>query len=196
MNYVEVGYVRSGYIELDSDTQGPCTFSGHGRLIKIEESTTAIDITEIYSRWKDWVQADANGDSSSKWSIAMRYSGKDPIPGGFTGSTFFMINGWKLVFNPNTTAVNGVLFSEDYATAYWNYDLLPIFPVTVSAVVNQVTTTQNIVTGDISSLPNLTQIVTGIVNQLYSETIPVNVKEINDITVTGSGVEGDTWGPA
>jgi hypothetical protein len=88
----------------------------------------------------------------------MRYSGKDPIPNGFTGTTFFMSNGWRVIYDPNSTAVDGVLFSEDFDTAYWSSSLQPIYPVSVSAVVNQVTTTQNVVTGDLSSIASASDV--------------------------------------
>jgi hypothetical protein len=153
MNYVQPGYVRTGYIQQDSDTQGPFRFDGYGRFVFVSTALARMDVAELYSRWIDWLgEIDAAGDNSYKWPLAMRYSGKDPIPGGFTGSTFFMTNGWRVRFNPNTTAVDGVLFSEDFDTAYWDLQRQPVYPVTVSAVVNQVTTTQNVVTGDIGDV--------------------------------------------
>lgn len=39
-------------------------------------------------------------------------------------------------------------------------------------------------------------IATEVVRQINQAIIPVNVVEINSILVGGSGVEGDTWGPA
>jgi hypothetical protein len=175
MNYVDGGYVRAGYLQLDSDTQGGCSFDGYGKLIFVSESVSTIDVQTIYARWKDWVriQHDAE-DTNLKWAPAMRYSGSDPIPGGFTGATFFMMNGWRLVFNPNTTALSGVLFSEDFPTAYWNYALAPIFPVSVSAVVNQVTTTQNIVSGDPAS------IAAAVLAQILASVVPANIVQGQD----------------
>jgi hypothetical protein len=153
MNYVDPGYVRTGYVTQDSDTQGPFRFDGHGRFVFVSTALARLNVAEMYSRWIDWLGvADAVGDNSLKWPTAMRYSGSDPIPGGFTGTTFFMTNGWRVRFNPSTTAVDGVLFSEDFDTAYWNLQRQPVYPVTVSAVVNQVTTTTNVVTGDVGTV--------------------------------------------
>ena len=153
MNYVEPGYVRTGYVTQDSDTQGPFRFDGHGRFVFVSTALARLNVAEMYSRWIDWLGVtDSVGDNSLKWPTAMRYSGKDPIPGGFTGTTFFMTNGWRVRFNPSTTAVDGVLFSEDFDTAYWNLERQPVYPVTVSAVVNQVTTTTNVVTGDVGTV--------------------------------------------
>lgn len=150
MNYVDPGYARTGYVTVDTDTQGPFRFDGTGRFVFVDQSLARLNVAEMYSRWIDWLGVvDSAGDNNAKWPTAIRYSGKDPIPGGFTGTTFFMTNGWRVRYNPATTAVDGVLFSEDFDTAYWDMALRPIYPVTVAAVVNQVTTTQNVVTGDV-----------------------------------------------
>jgi len=153
MNYVDPGYVRTGYVTVDSDTQGPFRFDGAGRFVFVDPALARLDVAEMYSRWKDWVRVThADGDTNTKWLPAMRYSGYDPIPGGFTGATFFMTNGWRVVYDPNATSVDGVLFSEDFGTAYWTAAIQPVFPVTVAATVNQVTTTQNVVTGDVGAV--------------------------------------------
>lgn len=62
-----------------------------------------------------------------------------------------MQSGWKLVYNPNTVAVAGVLYSADYGTAYWSSEGLPIYPATVSALVNSAVSVQNVVTGTAST---------------------------------------------
>ena len=156
--YVDYGYVTSGYIRLDSDTQGNYTFDGHGKFIFVSQAAASVSIADMYSKWVNWLAIDDN----SKWGMAVRYSGYDPIPGGYSGAIFFLTNGWKVVFNPNTTAISGVLYSEDYATAYWGYSGLPIFPVQVSALVNNVIVTQNIVTGDLGSVPSAIQNATAV----------------------------------
>lgn len=197
MNYVDPGYVRTGYVTVDSDTQGPFRFDGGGKFVFVSESLLRLDVAEMYSRWIDWLSAvDSAGDNNAKWPTAIRYSGKDPIPGGFTGATFFMTNGWRVRYNPATTAVDGVLFSEDFDTAYWSMVLQPIYPVTVSAVVNQVTTTQSVVTGDLGSLPTAAEIVAAVLAAAQASPIHADLRKVNDYPVSGTGTEGDPWGPA
>jgi hypothetical protein len=197
MNYVEPGYVRTGYVTQDSDTQGPFRFDGHGRFVFVSRTLPGFDVAEMYSRWKDWARInEIVDDPNAKWPAAMRYSGSDPIPGGFTGATFFMQNGWRVIYDPNGTSVTGVLFSTDLDTALWSYDRTPIFPVTVSAVVNQVTTTQNIVTGDLSSLPSAAQIVAAILAAAQATPIHSDLRKVNDYPITGEGTEATPWGPA
>lgn len=134
MNYVQDWYVRSWYIRKDSDVIDWIIFDKYGKHIYLNESITRIDLSVVYSRAVDWITIDEN----AKIKPPMKYSGYDPIPWGFTGATFFMYNDWKLVFNPNVTAIEWVLFSEDYDTWYWSYDKLPIYPITVAATVNTV----------------------------------------------------------
>jgi hypothetical protein len=177
MNYVETGYVRTGYTAQDSDTQGAFRFDGHGRLVFVSRTLPGLDVAEMYSRWKDWARVNETAsDPNAKWAAAMRYSGGDPIPGGFTGATFFMQNGWRVIYDPNVTSIAGVLFSEDFDTALWSYDRTPIYPVTVSAVVNRVTTTQNIVTGDLSSVPSSVDIATEVRAALAVELARLDVR--------------------
>ena len=171
MNYVDAGYVRSGYIQLTTDTVGGLVFDPVGKRIVIPDDITLIDAATLYSRAIDWMVLSVAQDTSMKWLPAMRYTGSDPIPTGLTGATFFMINGWRISYNPNATAVSGVIFSEDYNTAYWSREMAPVFPITVSAVVNQVTTVQNVVTGDINSLPTAETIAEALITNANTLTV-------------------------
>ena len=125
------------------------SFNGVTKRITVNSGVTTLDIqTDVYSAWVRWVEREDN----ARFLPAMRFSGLDPIPGGVTGGTFFLINDWKLEFDPNSVAVAGVLYSEDYPTAYWSDTDQPIFPATVAALVNAAVVTQNVVTGDISTV--------------------------------------------
>lgn len=135
MNYVADWYVRSWYIREDSDTVGSYTFDKYWKHIFVSEAVSTIDLADMWSRFVDWYIKEEN----TKIKPAMKYSGFDVIPTWFTGATFFMYNWWKCVYNPNATAITWVLYSEDYATWYWDYSWNPIYPITVSAVVNTVT---------------------------------------------------------
>ena len=134
MNYVANWYVRSWYIREDSDTVGSYTFDKYWKHIFVSEAVSTIDLAEMRTALVDWSIIDEN----LKMKPAMKYSWFDVIPWGYTWATFFMINWWKCVYNPNTTAITWVLYSEDYATWYWDLNDNPIYPVTVSAVVNTV----------------------------------------------------------
>ena len=134
MNYVENWYVRSWYVREVSDTVGNYTFDKYWKHIFVSEAVASINLPDMWSRFVDWYVVDEN----TKSLPAMKYSGFDIIPTWFTGATFFMYNWWKCVYNPNTTAISWVLYSEDFSTWYWDVNWNPIYPVTVSAVVNTV----------------------------------------------------------
>lgn len=130
------------------------SFNGVTKRITVNSGVTSLDIrTDVYSAWIRWLERETN----TQYLPAMRFTGLDPIPGGFTGATYFTINGWKLCYDPNIVAVSGVLYSDDYDTAFWSVDgVSPIFPATVSSLVNTAVTVQNVVTGDISAIKALT----------------------------------------
>lgn len=123
-------------------------FDGVNRLIIVAESVTELDIKEdVYEAWKEWVR---NPDLTQNASYlpAIRGTGGDPISGTtdqFTGDVYFLINNWRLVYDPRKVGVTGVLYSDDFATAYYFdepalYDtpsfLKPVYPARVSAIVN------------------------------------------------------------
>ena len=115
----------------------------------------------------------------------MRYSGLDPIPGGRTGGVFFLTNGWKLYYDPRVVAVSGVMYSDDYDTAYFDYNDKPMYPTQVSALVNTSTTVQNIVTGDVSAVP-------AAVWAQNNKTID-NINNIDNITALTEQIPNAVW---
>lgn len=168
------------------------SFNGISRRITVNAGVTLLDIREdVYSAWIRWLEREDN----TRFPLAMRQTGFDPIPGGFTGGTYFLRNGWKLEYDPNVVAVNGVLYSDDYPTPYWSSADQPIYPATVSALVNSAVITQNVVTGDLGAVPTTAQIAAAILALLQSNTIPVDLAKIRGQTVNGSGTAEDPWGP-
>lgn len=153
------------YVHHSSDYWSPFAekviFDGILKQIIVSPGVTTLDIrADLYSAWVWWTSLRDN----SKYQYAMRFTGLDVIPGGFTGDSYFLINGWKLVLDLTKVKVSGILFSEDYTTAYFDVLLNPVYPATISALVNTVTITQNVVTGDISSVPSATQNAAAILN--------------------------------
>lgn len=119
-------------------------FNGVTKRITVNAGVTALDIrTDVYSAWLRWIEREDN----ARFTLAMRQTGFDPIPGGFTGATYFLRNGWKLEYDASIVAIAGVLYSDDYATPYWSAADQPIYPATVSSLVNSAVVTQNVVTG-------------------------------------------------
>ena len=111
-------------------------FDGASKIIYVHPEVTSLDIrAEVYSAWIDWVVLRDN----SKFLPALRYTGYDPIGGGkYTGDSYFLTNGWKLSVDLSRVRVTGVLFSDDYDTAYYTSSMVAQYPATVSALVNTV----------------------------------------------------------
>jgi hypothetical protein len=100
----------------NSEYFGPqkVTFDGENKIIFVNEGELDIDARrDLYSNWKEWSIVRDN----LKFPAAMRVVGGDPLPGGDAlGSTFFLINGWRIQpWSGNHTEVfNGNLYSDDF----------------------------------------------------------------------------------
>ena len=153
------------------------TFDGVNKIIIVNDDVTALNLrANLYSAWVEWIELETN----SGYLPAMRYSGLDVIPGGFTGDIYFLINGWRLIIDLRKVAVTGVLYSENYPTAYYDFNLTPQYPATVSALVNTVVSYQNVVTGDIGTVPTAMQ---------NAEAVRTNlVPELNKIAAQVDGL--------
>ena len=114
-------------------------FDGINKIIYVHPEVTSLDIrSDIYSGWIDWVILRDN----AKFLPAIRYTGYDPIGGGaYTGDSYFLINGWKLSVDLSRVRVTGVLFSDNYDTAYYTTNMQAQYPATVASLVNTVTIT-------------------------------------------------------
>lgn len=114
------------------------SFDGVNKIISVLVGVTTFDIrTDLYSSWIDWIVTADN----IKFLPALRVTGFDPIGSGvYTGDVYFLINGWKLSINTQTTRTTGVLYSDNYATPFYTYDMTAQYPVTVSALVTTIST--------------------------------------------------------
>lgn len=70
------------------------TFDGANKLIIIDTGVTSFSVSDVYSRWKDWVQESDN----AKYETAFGNSvGGNPLGGGLVlGSYYFLQNGWLI----------------------------------------------------------------------------------------------------
>lgn len=124
------------FYQEDWALQHKCTFDAVNKLIVVSNNVTDLDIkTDLYSSWKEWVLIRDN----AKYPQAFRTTGGDPIGGGrYTGDVYFLVNGWKVVVDLTKVKISGVLYSDDYDTAYYDASLNPQYPAVVSALVNTV----------------------------------------------------------
>ncbi len=83
------------------------------RIVEIDsdQAVNELDLTEIYSEWKDWVKV---GDNA-KFPPAFREVGGDPISDTESlGITIFIQNGWKIrpAEDDHKLQVGGNLFTD------------------------------------------------------------------------------------
>lgn len=128
-------------------------FDGINRIVYVHPEVTALDIRQdLYTSWIDWIAL----RDHAKFLPTLRVTGLDPIGAGvYTGDVYFLINGWKLQVDLQKVKVTGVLFSDDFDTAYYTPELVPQYPVTVSSLVTTVSTGSS---GGGSSGPTAAQI--------------------------------------
>ena len=99
--------------------------------IVINPNVTTLDIkVDIYKGLKTWYTIYDN----SKFAFPIRTIGGDPTSDvEFAGDMYFMINNYRLVYDPSQVKVSGIMLSDNFDTAWLNiHTLLPVYPVTVS----------------------------------------------------------------
>lgn len=72
------------------------TFDGPNKLILVNDGVTELDVKiDIYSDWKEWLALPHM--TNAAYLEAVQSVGGQPLPGGrFVGSTFFLVNGWRI----------------------------------------------------------------------------------------------------
>ena len=110
------------------------TFDGANRIIRVNEGVTELNIqTDVYSDWKEWVKSMPD---NATWLPAIRTVGGDPtVDGQKAGDLYFLINNWKLYIDLTKVKVTGVLFSDNFDSAYFDNNGIIQFPAVVSSLV-------------------------------------------------------------
>lgn len=71
------------------------SFNPSTKIISLSSGTVSLDVRDLYSRWKDWVQISDN----TKYLPAFRTVGGDTIDAGAGTSVpfyAFLLNGWRI----------------------------------------------------------------------------------------------------
>jgi len=116
------------------------TFDGENRIIRVNEGVTELDIkTDVYSDWKEWVKSMPD---NAGWLPAIRTIGGDStVSGQRAGDIYFLINNWKLYIDLTKVKVTGVLFSDNFDSAYFDNNGVIQFPAQVASLVTTAETT-------------------------------------------------------
>ena len=157
------------------------------RIILDSASVTA---QSIYATWVDWIALSDN----IKYLPAFSSAGGDDLGSGLLiPPYYFLENGWRVrpMESSHNLTITGNLFVRGGGVPVVR--TLGTFQVNVNYTVP--VQAQGISTSG-SSGPSVAEIVAGIMAQASITPIHSNIKQVNDVTVTGTGVAGDTWGPA
>ena len=161
-----------------------------------------VDVQDIYSRWKEWVQLSDN----SKYSQAFSVVGGDELGGGlFVASYFFLMNSWRirpmeqdhtLILRGNVSVLGG---GVPVVRTIGNYNVSIQFTVPVQA--------QGIATSG-STGPSASEIAAAVRVELAMEMakiagltftltgkVDANIEAVNAQIIQGNGSENNPWGP-
>lgn len=171
------------------------TFDGENKVISVNPGVTELDIkTDVYSDWKEWVLSFTD---NGVWIPAVRSTGGDPtIQGEFAGDIYFLINGWKLYVDLTKVKVTGVLFSDDFESAYFTQEGIIQFPAQVSSLVSgsaQVANSDSITQANSDILGKVVEVWQLMGLDLSNpKTITNNSITVNGITLTIGQPDTDT----
>ena len=159
-----------------------------GATKRIILDSASVTAAEIWSRWVDWHRA------NTEWPLAFSLVGGIALGGGlFIPPYFFLLNGWRVrpMESSHNLTITGNLFVDGggapVVATLGTYQVNVNYTVPVQA--------QGISTSG-GSGPSAAAIAAEVLAVLEASTIPVNVKQVNDTPLSGTGVTGDEWGPA
>ena len=144
--------------------------------LTIESTGSITDLPAFHASLRDW-EDDAVG---AVWPVTHSWKALD-LGGAFLYQCDF-INGWKLKF---PTAGSYTILGNLNAT---------IIPV-AGVYVERKTSAAYVTTSIGGSGPSAADIAGAVLAALNADTIPVNIKQINDVPIEGAGVSGNEWGP-
>lgn len=105
-----------GYYALQWADGDKVSFDGDAKVIVVHAGVTTLDIRiDVWSAWVRWQER----YQDEIFTLAMRRSGLETTPLGPTGDVYFLTNGWRLVVDFSLVRITGVIFSDDYDSAYF-----------------------------------------------------------------------------
>lgn len=168
------------------------SFDGPNKLIVLSSGTVSLGVPELWSRWVDWVAESDN----SKYLPAMRSVGGDETdPGEYIPIYTFLLNGWRIRpqnADHTLTVDDGVLRVDGGGDPFVNtvdtHQVRVRYKQPVQAIM--------VATGG-STGPTAAEIAAAVLAAMNTAPPAVNVKQVNGVTIQGTGVPGsDPWRPA
>lgn len=160
-------------------------FDGTTKRITLTSGVVSLNLIDLHSRWKDWV-----GMGNAQHAQAFRAVGGD-IPA--IPLYLFLLNGWRIVPQSadHTLAVtNGILEVDGGGDPF--VDPVGDFAIRLNRE------TPGIAIGYSStgvSGPTAAEIAAAILAAAQVTPIYSDIRKVNNLSVNGSGTDGDPWGP-
>lgn len=158
-----------------------------GATKRIILDSASVTAAEIWTAWVDW------HPENTEWPLAFSLVGGIPLGGGlFIPPYFFLLNGWRvrpMESNHNLT-ITGNLFVDGggvpVVSTLGTYQVNVNYTVPVQA--------QGIATSG-STGPSASDIAAAILAAAQITPIYSDIRKVNNLSVSGSGTDGDPWGP-
>ena len=161
------------------------TFNGATKRVTLPMGMVTLDLVDLHSRWKDWI-LDGHAECLLAFSTVGGEITEIPL-------YIFMLNGWLIV--PQSAdhvlnVTNGVLVGQGSADPFT--DPAGSYKIRINRQVPGIAIGYSTTGG---SGPSAADIAGAVLAALNADTIPVNIKQINDVPIEGAGVSGNEWGP-
>jgi hypothetical protein len=158
-----------------------------GATKRIILDSASVTAAEIWTAWVDWHPA------NTSWPLAFSLVGGIPLGGGlFIPPYFFLLNGWRVrpMESSHNLTITGNLFVDGggvpVVSTLGTYQVNVNYTVPVQA--------QGIATSG-STGPSASDIATAILAAAQITPIYSDIRKVNNLSVNGSGTDGDPWGP-
>ena len=165
------------------------TFNGSTKRITLSAGTVTLNLTDLHSRWKDWVLA-GNAECLLAFSTVGGEITEIPL-------YLFMLNGWLIVpqsADHTLTVTGGVLVGQGGADPFTDpagaYKIRINRQVPGIAIGYSTSGGAGPTTADIAAAA-----AAAVMAALNATTIPVDLLKVKGQPIDGSGSEADPWGP-
>lgn len=191
-------------------------FDVANRFIELIEppvnGVASIDLrVDVYSDGKEDWELNVNGERAHRFPFVTSQTAGGPTTGGRTEPIFFRqrngVEGWRILpyDADHTLFVNGTLVPQDSSlplvspragrTILIITDGSEVAGLTQGNALSEIEQAQLALIDDVNS--NVVSIKGKTDNLTFSKAneVDANIQSVNDVTVTGTGSEGDEWGP-
>lgn len=167
-------------------------FDGPNKVIILTSGTVTLSVRDLWSRWVDWLLTSDN----SKFLPAMSLLGGDdidPIAGTTIPVYVSLLNGWRVrpqAANHTLAVTDGILLVLGGGDPFVNPSGSFVVRINFQQPVQAIGFSTG---GGGGATPE--QIAAAILAAAQATPIHANVKEVNNVEITGTGVSGDSMRP-